>query len=272
MMRPAVLGLALLLPLCAQNDPVRGKQIVDEAVAALGGNAFLTMKDRVERGRAYSFYHEQLSGLSRAVLYTRYLTRPEPPQYGFIGLRERQSFGKKEDVYIVFNEDGGHEITYRGARPLAEASKTRWRESLLHNILYTLRMRLGEPGLVFEFRGSQIYENFPVNVVDVVDSENAVTTVYFNQSSKLPVRQEWINRNPATRAQISEVTVFSKYRDIGGGIQWPMVLRRERDGEKVFEMFADDVKANQGLTDDLFALPAGITMLDPIGKSKAKKK
>lgn len=271
-MRRAALFLIAALPLLAQNDPVRGKEIVDKAITALGGKAFLEMRDRTERGRAYSFYHEQLSGLSRAVIYTRYLTRPEPPQYGFIGLRERQAYGKKEDVYIVFNEDGGHEITYRGVRPLAETTRTRWRESLLHNVLYILRMRLGEPGLIFEFRGTQIYENFPVSVVDIIDQENVVTKVYFSQSSNLPVRQEWINRDPRTRGQISEVTVFSKYRDIGEGVQWPMVIRRERDGEKVFEMFTDEISVNNGLTDDMFSIPTGLPMLDPIGKGKTKGK
>lgn len=265
-MRLPVWLLLLALPALGQNDSVKGKQIVDEAIQALGGNAFLTMSDRVERGRAYSFYRQQLSGLSRAVIYTRYLTRPEPPSAGFMGQRERQAFGKKQDVYIVFNEMGGHEITYRGARPLPKATMERWTESLFHNVLYTLRMRLGEPGLVFEFRGTDRYENQPVNVVDVVDSENRVVTVYFQQSTRLPVRQEWVHRDPRTREQVRETTVFAKFRDIGNGAQWPYVVRRERDGEKVFEMFADEIAVNQNLTDDLFTLPGDVKLLPPVGK------
>jgi len=41
----------------------RGKRVVDEALAALGGDAFLHVADRVETGRAYSFYNAQLAGL-----------------------------------------------------------------------------------------------------------------------------------------------------------------------------------------------------------------
>ena len=91
-----------LLVLCAalagfgETRQERGKKVVDEALAALGGEHFLAMRDRVETGRAYSFYREKLSGLARATIYTRYLIRPEPPQLGFFGLRERQNFGKKE--------------------------------------------------------------------------------------------------------------------------------------------------------------------------------
>jgi hypothetical protein len=256
------LGLLLFLaPLAAQNDPVRGRQIVDEAIAALGGPAFLNMRDRVEQGRGYSFYRENLSGLSRTVISTRYLTRPEPPPVGYVGQRERQAFGKKQDVWIVFNELGGHEITYRGAKPLPPETMERWKESLLHNIFHTLRCRIGEPGLVFEFVRQDTLDRAPVNVVDVVDDTGRVTTVWFEQGSKLPVKQSWFRRDPRSRQRVEEVTVFAKFRDVGGGVHWPYVIRRERGGEKIFEMFADDVKINQGLTDDLFTLPANVKIL-----------
>lgn len=256
-------GFVLLLaPAWAQNDPVRGRQIADEAIAALGGPAFLNMSDRVEQGRGYSFYRERLSGLSRTVISTRYLTRPEPPPAGYIGQRERQAFGKKQDVWIVFNELGGHEITYRGAKPLPPETLERWRESLRHNILHTLRVRVGEPGLVFEYIRADTFDRAAVNVVDVVDADGRVTTVYFEQGSKLPVRQSWFRRDPRTRQRIEEVTVFAKYRDVGGGVQWPFVVRRDRGGEKIFELFADDVKINQGLSDELFTLPANVKVLD----------
>src|SRR5689334_19293645 len=98
--RQFIVGCGLLLAgnssSRAETNLERGKRVIDESVAALGGNHFLGMQDRVEFGRAYSFYREELSGLSFAKIYTRYLTRPEPPVAGFFGIREREAFGKKE--------------------------------------------------------------------------------------------------------------------------------------------------------------------------------
>src|SRR5262249_53268835 len=70
-----ICGIALAQPAGrpVPNADKRGKQVIDDAVAALGGAKFLAMEDRVEAGRAYSFYREQLSGLSIAKIYTRYL-------------------------------------------------------------------------------------------------------------------------------------------------------------------------------------------------------
>lgn len=243
------------------------KQVVDDALRALGGERFLAMRDRVEEGRSYAFYREDLSGMSRVKFYIRYLTAPEPMQADFIGQRERRAFGKNEDVYIIFNENGGWEVTYRGAKPMGEELFESYQETLLHNVLHTLRVRLREPGMAFDPVGTDIVDRQPCNVVRIVDGANRQTTVWFHQSSKFPVRQRWERRDPKLKFRIEEVTIFDKYRDVGGGVMWPFVVRRERNGERNFEMYADAVTINRGLGDELFTLPAGLRMLDPKGSN-----
>jgi len=131
----------------------------------------------------------------------------------------------------------------------------RFRDSTLHNIFYILRQRMEEPGLVFEARGSDIVENLPVEIVDITDADNRTVTVYFHRTTKLPVRQVYWRRDPNTRERNEEVTYYSKYRDVGGGVMWPFAIERERNGEKIFQMFSDSVTINKDLTDDLFTLP-----------------
>ena len=258
----ALLAAAQIAAPAAETRQDRAKRVIDEAVAALGGQNFLQMRDRVETGRAYSFYREQLSGLTVAHIYTRYLTRPEPPVPGFFGQRERQAFGKDQSSAVIFNEKGdGYEITFRGARPMPDASIARYKDSMLHNVLYILRMRLGEPGLIFDSQGADVRENQPVEIVDIVDSENRSVTVYFNRSTKLPIYQVFKRRNPEDKQWDTEVTRFSKYRDVGGGVMWPFAIERERNGEKIYQMYAESVTINQDLTDDLFTLPANMKIL-----------
>lgn len=257
----SLLGAAFL-PARAEDNAARGKRIADEALAALGGEKFLAMKDRTEAGRAYSFYHSQLSGLAKMRVYTRYLTRPEPPKAGFFGLRERQAQGEKEDIYVLLTETECYETTYRGAKPVAEETVNRWRESALHNILYIFRQRLGEPGLRIDWKKTDLYENMPTNIVEFSDDDNRIVTVWFHASTKLPLKQLYVRRDPKTRFRVEEVTIFSKYRDVGGGVMWPFVVRRERDGEKNYEMFAETVVINKDLTDDLFTISGATKILD----------
>jgi len=253
-------GLAVSSP-SAETAEQRGKRVADEALAALGGQAFLGMRDRSESGRAYSFYHEKLSGLSLAHIYTHYLDHPESEERGALKVREREAFGKKQDDVVLFTQGSGYELTFRGARPLPDVRVQQFKISTLRNIFYILRERLGEPGLFFESRGSDFYENRPVEIVDVVDSNNDTVTVYFDQLTKLPTRQSFFRRDPIDNSRLEEVSIFAKYRDVGGGVMWPYSIRRERNGEKIFEMYSDSVEINRNLRDDLFTLPPDMKIL-----------
>lgn len=259
MLAPAALGPRCLF---GENSTQRGKRIAMDALAALGGDKYLGMRDRIEAGRAYSFYRDQLSGLSVAKIYTRYL---EHPATGQLGVRERQVFGKKEEDAILFFPDGaGWEVTFRGARPLPDERLARYRESTMHNVFYILRERLQEPGLTFDSQGAEVWSNNPVEIVDIIDAENRITSVYFHKSTKLPLRQIFYRRDPKTKQRDEEVTLYSKYRDVGGGVQWPFDQHRERNGEKIFDLFAETVTINQAVPDQYFDLPAGAKKLKPM--------
>jgi len=241
----------------AETAAERGQRVIDDALKALGGDAFLKMDDRVEAGRAYSFFREELSGLSVAKIYTRYIA----PQPGKLSARERQAFGKDEYAAVLFTEDGAWELTFRGARPLADQRYDAYKDSTLRNVLYILRQRLREPGMIFYSRQSDIYQTTPVEIVDITDADNRTVTVYFSQSTKLPIRQVFKRRNQELGGWDEEVTIFAKYRDVGGGVKWPFDIRRDRNGEKIYEIFADSVEINKNLKDDLFALPGNLKLL-----------
>jgi hypothetical protein len=241
----------------AETHEERAKRVIEEAVQALGGEAFLHMQDRVESGRAYSFYNNQISGLSIATIYTRYL----PPVPGKVEVREREAYGKdQKSGATLFREDGAWEITFRGARPMDDQRYDDYQDSTLHDVMYILRQRLNEPGMDFYSQGSDIFDNEPVEIVDITDAENRTVTVYFSQFTKLPIRQMFKRRNPLYKDLDQEVTLFAKYRDVGG-VMWPWNIRRDRNGEKIYEMYSDSVQINQDLKDDLFTLSGNVKIL-----------
>jgi len=266
MIRIAAAGLAIcgITALCfgAETRQERGKRVVYEALQALGGDAFLHMEDRVETGRAYSFYNREINGLSIATIYTRYLA----PAAGKPMQRERQIFGKKEEGgSVLFTEGEAWEITFRGARPLEPDRLKNYHEAVLRNIFYILRQRLKEPGLEFYSQCTDMYERVPVEIVDITDVSGATVTVSFSQFDKMPMRQVYRRKNEQFHDFDTEVTTFSKYRDIGGGVKWPYDVQRERNGDKTYEMYATSVEVNKSLNDDLFTLPANVKVL---GKKK----
>lgn len=242
----------------AQDAQVKGRQIVDDAVKALGGEKFLTVQNRIETGRAYSFAFDRLSGLSVIRLSTRYLPVDASKSGSELAQQEYQGLGKDEDFFRVFRDDGAWEVTYRGPTQIEEEQARIHRDTAMNNLFYILRNRLNEPGMVFEAKGSDVIENIPMNIVDIIDAQNRVVTAYFHPTTKLPVRQKWAWRDPATRERNEEITRFSRYRAVDG-IQWPFQINRERNGKKIYEMFADSVQINQPMDEKRFAKPDATT-------------
>ena len=256
------LVFALSIPLLAQTQAqIKGKQVVDAALAALGGQNFLQMHTRVASGRVYSFFRDQLSGLDLATVYTEYLD-PKPAKG--LALRERQLLGKKKDYSYLFLPDQGWDVTWRGARPIADENWHRYVRSTENDILYLLRTRYNEPGLEFDYVGDQVYLSRHIEAVDITDAQSRTLHVFFDYNSKLPMREafEWLD--PLTKERNEEVYTFDKYRDIGGGVQWPFDIQRERNGYKAFQFFADKITANAPIPAETFELPKGAKVLKKV--------
>jgi hypothetical protein len=250
-------GLWAQSPAAAETRQQRGKRVVHEGLQALGGDAFLHMEDRVETGRAYSFYQAKTSGTSIATIYTRYL----PPVPGKVMQREREAFGKDQDAGLVlFTETAAWEVNFHGARPMDKDRFANYQDSVLRNIFYILRQRLEEPGLEFYSQGTDMYERVPVEMVDITDAAGATVTVSFSQFDKLPLRQVFRRRNQTYHDFDTEETTYAKYRDVGG-VKWPYDTQRHRNGDKIYEMYASSVEINKDLKDELFTLPANVKML-----------
>jgi hypothetical protein len=265
-MKRAAIILTILtasLAFAAETAEQRGKRVVDEAIAALGGDAFLRVQDRVESGRAYSFYNGRISGLSIATIYTRYLNPSGPPVIGRLEVVEREAFGKEEKSgFVLFTDKPeGWDVTFRGARAIDEDRLGSYIDTTLHNIFYMLRKRRTEPGFSYYSKGSDLYENRPVNIVEITGGDNITVTVYFDSFTKLPIRQIHKRRNTEYHDFDTLVSAYAKYRDVGGGVQWPMDIRRERNNDKIYEMFSESVEVNKGLGDELFHIPGNVKIL-----------
>jgi hypothetical protein len=248
----------------ASEGQNRGRELMDKAIAALGGEAFRGIRTRTEIGRTASFYHDRLSALSIARFYTKYLP-PEGPDK--VAQTQRQVYGKKQTDSILYMPSGAYQLTFRGARLLAEDRAAEFREGTLREIFYILHQRMDESGMQFESRGVDVVENQPVETVEVYDSENRSVTVWLNANTSLPVKTRYTRWDPMIKERREEVTRYTKYRPTGG-VVWPHETERDRDTDKIFQLFADKVTINDAPAMDaqgnsLFELPSGVTILKP---------
>src|ERR1700730_3708384 len=88
-----------------QENARKAKALVDQAIQALGGNAYLNIQDVSQEGRSYGFHLGQSEGVG--VLFWRFYKFPD---------KDRIELTKKRDVAYVYRGDQGFEITYKGTR------------------------------------------------------------------------------------------------------------------------------------------------------------
>ena len=152
--KPALLTVLAVAALGPQTAPPnKAKDIVDQAVKALGGDRFLNLRTRHVGGRIYAFFHDQMSGYDVANIYTQYLDDKDSKG---VHTRERQVLGKRQDYSYLYLPDQAFDITFRGARPLEDERWDRYARTTTNDILYWLRYRHNEPGMQYDYVGNQV--------------------------------------------------------------------------------------------------------------------
>ncbi len=249
----------------AESSQEKGKRLVHAALDALGGESFLAVRNQITTGRAYSFYRARVQGLARVTIYDRYSKMQPNADADWLPVSRKEIYTEKGDYYALFLHGEAWEITFQGARPYPLDLLARYRLSVRRDFLYFLRYRLREEGLYYYYTGLEIVDNIPTDAVEVTDAEGESITVYLRQADGLPHMSRYLRRDPKTRIPFEEKTIWAKFRPHSSGAMLPWNVRRERDGEKVYEQFAASVEVNQDIPEKVFQLPGGIKLLDPDG-------
>jgi hypothetical protein len=194
-------------------------------------------------------------------IYVEYL--PQKPAKG-VGVREREKLGKKQDYSYLFLPDQGWDVTYRGARPIPDDRWDSYVRDTENDILYILRVRHNEPGMTYDYVGSDALLSSEVDIVDITDVHDQTIRVYFDRNTHFPIRETYTWFDPKMNYHNDDDIHYDNYRDAGNGVMWPFSIERERNGFKSYQMFANSVQVDQPLPPDLFELPAGVKKLKKV--------
>jgi len=224
----------------AQENAAKAKAVLDQAIQALGGPAYLNVKNMEQSGRTYTLFHGQSEGAG--VLFWRFVEAPD---------KERIELTKQRDIAYVYRGDEGYEITYKGTteqEPKALAAYLRRRQ---HSLDWVLRHWINEPGTALLYEGATIAVDKPADRVSVINSKNDSVTLYIDSTTHLPIKTSFEWRDPEDRLRNTEEEVFDAYR-MTDGVMTPYSLTRFYNGEMTNQRFLNTVKYNQTLNEAMF--------------------
>jgi hypothetical protein len=228
-----------------QENARKAKAIIDQALQALGGQAYLTIRDREQQGRGYGFHHGQSTG--GGGVFWSFTEFPD---------KERVEVTKERDIAELYVGNKGWEITYKGPHPLDPKDLDDYLRRRRFSLETVLRTWVNDPGVVLLYEGAANAAQHPASQITLINAQNEGVTLYFDTDTHLPVKKSFSWRDPVDRQKNIEEEVYENYRAVSG-VMAPYNITRYFNGDMASQRFLNSVTINQGLDPAMFDPKSG---------------
>lgn len=229
-----------------QTQEQRGKQLLDQMVAALGGPAWLGRTNISVLGRTAAFFRNMPNG--QVIDFAGYHqlpgpNRPEAERIEFITDKGMIMPGKKRDVAQVWTSDGGFEVTYKGVSPLPKDQVDDYLRRRAHSIESLIAAWVKAPGVIIIAEGTTMVQRHQADKVTILSANNDAVTIELDINTHLPLSRSFTWRNAQFQDHDEDREEYDDYHTFGG-LPTPLTLTRYRNGDMVSQRFLSKVEYN----------------------------
>ena len=229
-------------PAAMMDDPNarQAKAIIQQGIEALGGESYLTLRDKETQGRTYSLHHGRPNG--SGTLFWSFSEFPD---------KERVELTKERDVTELFVGDKGYEITFKGVHPLEAKDLEDYLRRRRFGLDTVLRTWVNDPAVVILYDGNALAAQHQTVQVSLINAKNERVTLYFDTDSHLPIKKSFEWRDPADKQKNLEEEIYENYRQVGT-VMVPFNVTRYFNGDMSNQRFLNGATVNQGLDQAMF--------------------
>ena len=134
----------------ATQNASKAKSIIDQGIEALGGQTYLTIRDRETQGRGYGFHSGRPTGAGG--VFWSFWEFPD---------KERVELTKERDIAELYVGKKAWEITFKGPRPIEQKDLDDYLRRRRFSLDTVLRTWVNDPGVVMLFEGNAIAAQHP---------------------------------------------------------------------------------------------------------------
>jgi hypothetical protein len=241
------------IPLDQQNAR-QARDLLDQAIKALGGEAYLNIHDMQEQGRTYSFYHGRPSG--NGVFFWRFLQNPD---------KERIEVTPQRDIAYIYTADKGYEVTYKGPRAIEKKDLDDYLRHRKFSLETILRAWVNDPKVALFFDGAALAGSLAAQRVTLINQQDEAVSVYFDIDTHLPIKKTYSWRDPVDKERNVEEETYDGYRLVEG-VMTPFGFTRYFNGDMQTERFVTSASYNKGLDPAMFDANSGYNPNKVAGK------
>ncbi|MGH9679894.1 MAG: hypothetical protein ACRD4Y_08070 [Candidatus Acidiferrales bacterium] len=256
----ALAGPARAQELMPEQSAAKAKQVLQQVIAALGGPAYLNVRDTDCDGRIAQFgTNDQLMGYT---MFRDMWILPDKNRTEYIAKGERTFlafFVGVDDLSIthggimvtIFDGKEGWLLDKSGVSSQPADWVTAFANQLETGMNNVLRTRLKEPGVEVSYGGPDIIDMKEAEWIDFNDAKHRDLRLAADRLTHLPLRWVVVTRDPDTRIRTEVVTSYTEYMPTDG-VQTPLNIVRSRNGQKLTQTFLTGCKYDSNLDAQLF--------------------
>ena len=206
----------------AAKNAQQARAALDKMVAALGGPAWLNMKNQMRHGHIAAFY---------------------------------QGRPKHRDVLEFFEGREGWEVTYRGKKAITQDILDDYLRRRDHSIETVIKVWLKDPKTILVYEGQRMAERHLAEQVTLISAENEAVTIQMDVETHLPLRRSFEWRDPVYKDKNLDAEEYADYHVVDG-LPTPFSITRLKGDDMYRQYFLDRVEYNRQLPDDFWNVDA----------------
>lgn len=218
----------------------KARALLNQAIHALGGQAWLGIRDIEQSGRSFTFFHGRPT--SNGIVFWRFVEFPD---------KERIELTKQRDVAQVYNGNKGYEITYKGAHEIEKKDLDDYFRRRKFSIDTVLRTWVNDPSVALFYDGAALAGNLAALQVTLINSKDEAVHLFFDPDTHLPLKKTYSWRDAVDQERDTEEEIWDNYRLVQG-IMTAWGFTRYYNGDMQSERFLQDVHYNQGVNETMF--------------------
>ena len=261
------------------ENTAKARALLDQAIAALGGEAYLKSQNLAEEGRWYTIYHGTSRGAG--VQYRQFRRFPDEdrleifgrgtvfiplPLFGSVDIITVSKKSKAELV-VVHNGDKGYEITNKGTSSQDKEELKAYLRRRHHSLDQVLKTWIKDPTMQYFYDGMTIVDGKPAEPVTLLNQQNDGVTIFLDQNTHLPLKTSFTWRDPQDKQKNVEEEIFDNYRMVEG-VRTPFSITRTFNGETTHQRFINTAKYYPTIDDALFQATVTYDPAAPPAKKK----
>jgi hypothetical protein len=225
----------------AQNAK-KARVALDAMVQALGGPAWLNMKNQMRQGHLAAFFHGKPD--TGTTKFWEFHSWPD---------HDRIEYTVHRDVVQFYLGRVGWEVTYKGKAPLPQEQVDDYLRRRDHSIETAIKVWLNDPKTILVYEGQRLAERHLADQVTLISAQNEAVTILMDAQTHLPLRRTFEWRDPLYKDKNLDAEEYDDYHLVDG-IPTPFTITRFKNDDMTRQQFLDRVTYNQDLPADFWSV------------------